>query len=193
MIIGITGKAGSGKDTVALGLLNNFPSTRDTLAAPIKRFVADVFRIPWEVVDGATPEGRIKREQELYNWPGWTPRRLLQFVGTELMRNNIDKDIWVKSIILRIKEGLTQDPNVLYVVPDIRFPNEMQRLRDEFGDSFKMVKVIRATNVQLNGIQNHESEAYEIEGDFVIENNGTLAEFEIKIAQLVDTLKKEAE
>lgn len=177
MIVGITGKAGSGKDTVANELICRYGFERDTLAAPIKRFVADTFRIPWLVVDGANPLARQKREEQIATWPGWTTRKLLQFVGTELMRNNIDKDIWVKSLILRINEK----PELNYVIPDIRFPNELQGLKDAFKDDFVMVKVVRNTTVTLNGISNHESEAYDLEGDVVIENNGTLLEFQEKI------------
>lgn len=177
MIIGIAGKAGSGKDTFANALIKKYSVKRDTLAAPIKRFVQDVFRVEWDIVDGLTKEGREQREKELSNWPGWTVRKLLQFIGTELMRNNIEKDIWVRSVILRMNEK----PKTNWIVTDVRFPNEMDGLRNAYGKDFVMVKVVRNSVKELNGIKNHESEAYDLPADVVIDNNGTLEELMEKV------------
>ena len=45
MIIGITGKAGAGKDTVADYLISHEGFKKIALADPIKRLVKDVFEI----------------------------------------------------------------------------------------------------------------------------------------------------
>jgi|SRR5688572_1500928 len=51
--------------------------------------------------------------------PFMTIREILQFVGTDLFRNQMDPDIWVKSIFRR-KYG----ENDIVIVADCRFPNE---------------------------------------------------------------------
>ena len=48
-----------------------------------------------------------------------TVREILQFVGTDLFRTQIDPDIWVKSVFRR-KYG----PDDVVIVADARFPNE---------------------------------------------------------------------
>lgn len=177
MIIGIAGKAGSGKDTVASELCRLYGLKRDTLAAPIKRFVQDVFGVSWEVADGTTENGRLEREKKLKNWGKWTVRKLLQFIGTELMRTHICKNIWVKSLIIRMKKH----PETNWIVTDVRFPNEMKFLKKYYKDNFIMLKVVRNNVKEINGIKNHESEAYDLKADYVIENNGTLSDLSIAI------------
>ena len=99
MLVGICGKAGSGKDTVGDYLVKEYHFKKISLADPIKRLVEDVF-----VLDKHTVYDRVAREQPLEKWPGWTVRKLLQFIGTELFREKIDDAIWVKSLWYRICE-----------------------------------------------------------------------------------------
>jgi hypothetical protein len=117
MLIGICGKAGAGKDTIGDYLVKKYNFKKIALADPIKRIVKDVF-----VLDDHTVYDRVEREKELENWKGWSVRKLLQFIGTELFRNNIDDSVWVKSLWYRIKN----DADNNYVVTDIRFPNELK-------------------------------------------------------------------
>lgn len=169
MIIGLSGKVGSGKDTVGDYFINEEGFERDTLAAPIKRLVSDIFQVPLDVVDGKNGK-RKYREEVLENWPDWTIRKLLQYIGTEMFRGHISDDIWVRSLILRIKNSDKKN----FVITDVRFPNEKQILADEFGDKFHMLQVVRPGANGDAGLSSHESEAYDIEGDFVINNVGTL-------------------
>jgi hypothetical protein len=151
MIIGITGRAGSGKDTVADHLALNYGFKKIGLADPIKRCVQDIFGIS----DGVMQD-RALREQEVHQWPGWTVRKLLQFVGTELFREKIHPDIWVRSCCTRI---LTSDI-LNWVIPDVRFDNEDRGLRLVFGDHYKLIRVTRpGVEGAPGGIPGHASEA----------------------------------
>ena len=137
-IIGITGPAGSGKDTVAEMLSYSFQHclrTRQTktmaLAEPIKQFCAVVFG--WNV-------NRLFGESELRDVPdadGLTPRRALQTLGTEWGRA-LREDVWVDLLLRTInrhhKEQLQYRKQVMvYLVPDVRFPNEARRIREAGG------------------------------------------------------------
>ena len=167
-IIGITGKAGSGKDTIGTYLNMRYKFFHESLAAPIKRLVKDVF-----VVDGKAMNDRIGREEQLANWPDWTVRKMLQHVGTEMFRATFGEDIWVKSLCLRLRE-IDYDK---FVITDVRFPNERDYLRKEYGLNFTLIRVVRpGYDGAVSGIPGHASEAHVLESDFVLDNTGTVAD-----------------
>lgn len=179
MIIGINGKAGSGKDTIGDRLVSCHNFKRDNLAAPLKRLVEDVF-----VIDPAIMKDRARREQPLPNWPPWTPRKLLQYIGTEMFRSAIGEDVWVKSLCMRIQKAEPAD----WVITDVRFPNELDGLRRVFGNNFRSIRVDRpGHNGAPSGIANHASEAYALETDVVIVNSGTLDDLYQKVDKFMLT------
>lgn len=180
MLVGICGKAGAGKDTIGDYLIDKYGFKKIALADPIKRLVKDVF-----VLDDHTVYDRVAREQQLENWPDWTVRKLLQFIGTELFRENIDDAVWVKSLWYRIQA----DKETNYVVTDIRFPNELQFFKDNDADGdFVCLKVIREGQDGNVGISGHASEAYDLQGDQEIDNNGSYEDLYNKIDELMATL-----
>lgn len=168
MLVGICGKAGSGKDTIGDYLVEKHNFKKIALADPIKRLVKDVFAL-----DDHTVYDRVAREQPLDRWEGWTVRKLLQYIGTELFRENIDDSVWVKSLWYKIQD----DKENNYVVTDVRFPNELQYFKDNAKDGeFLAIKVIRDGYDGEVGLAGHASEAYDLEGDVEIYNNHTMEE-----------------
>ena len=165
MLVGITGKAGCGKDTVGDYLVKSHGFKKISLADPIKRLVKDVF-----VLDEHTVYDRDAREQPLEHWPKWTVRKLLQYIGTEMFRNNIDDSIWVKSLWYRIQG----DRGSNYVCCDIRFPNELKFFKDNTKNGeFIFLKIIRPGCNGNVGLAGHASESYDLPGDFEIVNDGS--------------------
>ena len=179
MIIGFMGKAGSGKDTAADYLMGESGWDRIALADPIKRIVKDAFAL-----DHDTVYDRHLREQPLENWPDWTVRKLCQYVGTELFRTNIDPDIWVKSLHYKIK---MEPPTKNWAITDIRFPNELRYFKSNC-EGFVSISVSRDGCDGNVGISGHESEAYDLRGDYHIENNGTIEEFYHKLKVVLEKL-----
>lgn len=181
MLIGICGKAGAGKDTIGDYLVEKFAFKKISLADPIKRLVKDVFAL-----DDHTVYDRIAREQPLERWPEWTVRKLLQFIGTELFRMQIDDSIWVKSLWYKIQDDRENN----YVVSDIRFANELdyfRKISEEGG--FYCIKVVRPGQNGMVGIQGHASESYDLDGDFLINNDETIENLYNKIDNLMKELK----
>ena len=173
MLVGICGKAGSGKDTIGDYLIKEYGFKKISLADPIKRLVKDIFAL-----DDHTVYDRVAREEPLERWDGWTVRELLQYIGTELFRENIDSAIWVKSLWYKIQDDKEND----YVVSDLRFPNELQFFRDKAEEGeFIAIKVVREGCVGRVGLKGHASEAYDLEGDFEVLNNGTMEQLYNKI------------
>jgi hypothetical protein len=172
MLIAITGKAGAGKDTIGDYLVRKYGVKKIALADPIKRLVKDVF-----VLDDHTVYDREEREKPLVQWNGWSVRKLLQFIGTELFRQQIDDQIWVKSLWLRI----SGDKQNNYCVTDLRFPNELSFFRENAKDDFVCIKVVRPGCDGNVGLSGHASESYDLKGDYEIINDGSIENLTEKI------------
>lgn len=127
MIIGINGKAKSGKDTVADMLVKNHGFVKVALADPIKRaamewwdFTEDQlwgpsemrnkpderYPVPHYFVDGSCEMCGMLfyEERDDHGTCYLTPRRALQQIGTEVARA-IDPDVWVR-ITMRVAKEL---------------------------------------------------------------------------------------
>ncbi|NBP00840.1 MAG: hypothetical protein EBU90_12035 [Proteobacteria bacterium] len=134
MIIGFVGFIGCGKDTAADYLVNYYGFRRDSFANTLKDAVAAVFGWDRTLLEGRTSEAREWREQIDQWWadrldiPYLTPRWVLQYWGTEVLRNNFHDDIWIASVENKLMK--TKD-NV--VISDVRFPNEIKAIHDSNG------------------------------------------------------------
>ena len=77
----------------------------------------------------------------------FTPRLALQLIGTDVMRNHFNKNIWISSLEYRVKKLHHQ--NECVVISDCRFQNE--------------VKIIQAMNGTIILVEREEKpEWYEI-------------------------------
>lgn len=134
MIIGVCGWIGTGKDTVADYLVNSHQYRRDSFAHGLKDIVAVTFGWDRELLEGRTREAREWREQvdtwwaNRVNIPHLTPRWVLQYWGTEVIRKNFHNDFWIAALESRLRNS--QD-NI--VISDCRFPNEIKSIKDQGG------------------------------------------------------------
>lgn len=128
MIIGITGAIGSGKDTIADYLIANHGFTRLSFAGKVKDVAHVVFGWDRELIEGRTKESRAWREVEDPFW-GLSPRTALQRIGTEMFRDQIHPETWIKAVQKQIQAA----PEKNYVITDCRFENEVQAIIDLGG------------------------------------------------------------
>ena len=131
MIIGICGLIGSGKGSVADYLVDKEHFVKISFADTLKDITSLLFSWDRELVEGSTSESREWREHPDVAFSeklGFevTPRNMLQYIGTDLFRTHFHEDIW--PIVLQQK--MQKNPQYDYVVPDVRFPNEMKVIRD---------------------------------------------------------------
>jgi hypothetical protein len=102
-----------------------------------------------------------------------TVRKVLQFVGTNLFRNQLDPDIWVKAIYRR----KYRDDDVV-IIADCRFVNEAR-----FGKKHGLlIKIERDTGLAAD---DHDSETALDEYtdyDYVIDNNSSLDALKDKLS-----------
>ena len=133
MIIGICGFIGSGKDSIADYLVSTHEFARLSFATVLKDACASIFQWDREMLEGKTEAARKQRESVDTWWAdnlgieNFSPRYALQYVGTELFRDNLHRDIWA----LAVERRLSQYKNV--VISDVRFPNEIKMLQRNFA------------------------------------------------------------
>ena len=138
MIIGLVGFIGSGKDTAADYLVNFHGFRRDSFAATLKDAVADIFGWDRTLIEGRTTESREWRECQDDWWSKRlgmpiTPRWILQQWGTEVCRQGFHDDIWIASLENKIRKT-----NDNMVITDVRFPNEINAIKNSGGKVFRV-------------------------------------------------------
>ena len=183
MIIGICGLIGSGKGTVA-DILVDQGFKKVSFADKLKDGVSTIFGWDRAMLEGDTDESRTWREQRDDFWSAETkmevtPRLVLQLFGTDCMRNGFDDGVWVSLL----KKTILENPGN-YVVPDVRFENEIAMLRDIGGEVWEVQRgstpewLIQYEITGAEPTEIHPSEWRWIKSrkDVVIENNSTLAE-----------------
>jgi len=139
-IIGIVGFAGSGKSTVGEYLKQNLGFEQLSFAESLKDAVSSIFGWPRHMLEGDTPESREFREQKDEWWSkklnrDVTPRWALQYMGTDVIRDGLDDNIWIFSVERKLSQT---DKSI--VITDVRFPNEIQMIHKLGG---KILRIVR--------------------------------------------------
>ena len=159
-LIGLTGPAGAGKDTVAATLAREYDFVRMSFASPIKDALVSMFGLDRAVFSGAAKEAPI-------DWLGKSPRQLMQTLGTEWGRGLVRDDVWIRHAERRLAYHLAISGRI--VITDVRFDNEAAWLRRRGGHVWHVVRTDRAR------VNPHTSEAgvqFDAEaGDDLIDNN----------------------
>lgn len=123
-VIGICGKARSGKDTVAEAILRmGGGSYRYSFADPLRAMMRAGFGI-----DADDPYWQRHKEDLAPELCGRSLRHALQTLGTEWGREHIHPDVWVH---LAADELATRGPGM--VIADVRFGNEAAWIRGVGG------------------------------------------------------------
>ena len=192
MLIGLGYKKQVGKDTVAQLLCDMYDFKRLSFAGPLKELVQIIVRV--DIVEGSMFTqteyeaqlnawvqkywGHDVYEHGVYTnilkprvWcKGFAEvetgryRKLLQWLGTDVFRDTVDTNFWVKAMARNMHKGLGQS----FVITDMRFPNEKNFVEDMGGFA---VEVKRA----VVGVDEHISENALTSADwkYTIDNNGS--------------------
>jgi hypothetical protein len=162
MIIGIAGRKGAGKSTVA-ERLEDHGFGRMSFATTIKRMVSVLLR------GVGLSEAEIRRaeidKEAVIPALGVSYRRLCQTLGTDWGRDMINPGLW----LMCANRELVTSPLDHVVFDDVRFEGEANLIRQRGG---LIIHVIRQSDV----IDDHASESgIELrDGDAVVGNNGSL-------------------
>jgi AraC-like DNA-binding protein len=149
-LIGLMGHAGAGKDTFAEAF--HYHGYRQfSFAGPLKAACSNIFGIPIEHFNDP-----VKKEELNLFW-GWSPRRLMQHVGTELLRNEYDSEIWVRRMQYSLLETFEDKEAIKAIITDCRFKNEADFILNNGGYIIHLTRPGYDGNV---GIKSHKSEQY---------------------------------
>lgn len=161
-IVGLTGRAGAGKTTVA-HFLEQRGWVRLSFAAPLKRMMIALYHAA-----GLTPaevERRLAGDLKEAPDPvlrGASPRRAMQTLGTEWGRACIAPDLWCE---IGRRQALAQDRPVVF--DDCRFAEEAAMIRDLGG----LVALVEGRAVDVEA---HPSESVDLRPEIVLPNLGTV-------------------
>lgn len=174
-LLGLTGLAGCGKDTIARIMSENSTNIElYALADPLKKAASSIFNIPLDSFYNQNLKEMVEPYWDL------SPREMLQKLGTEACRNVFGEDIWLKSGESYIKDLLNKGKTV--IVTDIRFDNEAQWIKDNGG----IIIEIQRDNLKKQEKHNHSSEQGISIEKFILKNNGTLENLK---EDLLNTIK----
>lgn len=208
-LIGLVGFISSGKGTAA-ACLEQLGCRHDSFAAPLKDLVSAVFGWPRHLLEGDTPESREFRETADVYWThktgvkNFTPRLAMQLIGTDVMRDQFHKDIWLNSLEYRLR-CVNPGPTV---VSDARFRNELNLIKSLGGTTVWIQRgelpewydlAVSANsgnsvdrhkmNTTWSHIHSSEWDWCGYDFDHVITNNGTVEDLSNKLLSVFEGLK----
>ena len=187
-IIVICGYQGSGKDTLAKILINEHNFIKFSFADAVKDILTSIFGWNRIILDGLTETDRIEREKIDTWWSeqlniSITPRYMMQYIGTELFRNHLHKDIWTKVVEKKIIDFMSSNKNKNIVITDCRYPNEIEMVQKYDGYIFHIYRNLpdwyedyKNTKELPKDLPLHTSEIswLDTKFDYTIENNSTI-------------------
>lgn len=172
MIIGLTGYAQSGKDTVANYLVKNHGFTRIAFADKIRDMLYEMNPMvngePLQISVDVDGWDKAKQRPSV--------RLLLQNLGVAA-RKVIDEDVWIRAALS------AADLNQNVVITDVRFVNEADRILYYSNMTGETAEIWRIERPGVTAVNNHVSEHnmanYEVDQVFV--NNGSIEDLETAI------------
>lgn len=167
ILIGLTGRARSGKTTAAEHLARTYLLEQYAFADPLRDGLMAIFNL-----DPTDFEG--DRKEQPLGWLDCSPRQLMQSMGTEWARNTVHPDVWVKLAEQNL-EYMTKALGAVLgiIVSDVRFENEADLIRRRGGT---VIHILRPNALAVNP---HISEAgiAANSADLTLPNYGTVEGF----------------
>jgi hypothetical protein len=199
MIITVSGLAGAGKDTLADVLVKKHNFRKISLADSLREICSEVFDIPMsdfldrdkkdspmterlaptisqvtELIQIANiraenPDKQIIFPSNINDVILVTPRDVLKWAGTEIIRKYCGGDIWIK---IAVQKASKLDQHC--IIPDVRFQNE----RDYFKDKATMILVKRPNFPVIDPSENTGQDS---EYNVIFSNDKGVQEFQASV------------
>jgi hypothetical protein len=170
-VIGLIGKAGSGKSATSSFLQRTYLYARAPFAAPLK----DMLRVLG--LNEQQLNGTLK-EVPTNLLCGKSPRQAMQLLGSEWGRNLIGPNFWVE----RWMDNIRGYPRI--VADDCRFLNEAQAIWDQGGVIVRVVRPDAKTTAESAHVS--ETASGQIIPDYEIENTGSISDLHHKVQALLE-------
>ena len=182
-LIGIVGRKRAGKDTIADILTRRSFFQKQAFADFLKQGCAAMFMLSPDQVYSERKDEKDER------W-NVTPRQILQVVGTDLIRNQLqkvlpdlnlgqDSTLWCRNMRLFLE---TCNPLQQVVIPDVRFQDEADMIRDMGG---MLIRVERA-NQDKEDTHISEKEQIDIKVTHTFKNDDTIKDLEDRVVKWLE-------
>lgn len=185
IIIGLTGRARAGKDTVAHCLVTRHGYTRVAFADKLKEAAYALnphIQTSWHGFDYETLQYLV----DIHGWEAAKDRypdvrRILQALGTEAGWQIHGKNLWVNAAAATIDTLPANDP---VVISDVRFQHEVDWIRSQGG---LIINVTRPhhDDALAGATAAHLSEALDITPDMTLCNDGDLIDIRDTVNDVV--------
>lgn len=189
MLVGISGKIGSGKDALA-GILQVEALSYNEYYS-IKKYATKLKQIASILtgIEVKTWENREFKDQTLgHEWDEkslsllsdtvnvvpMTSRRFMQLLGTECTRLPLHPDVWDNALFADYRQGDN------WIISDVRFPSNATYVKERGG---MIVRINRKHNPYTASTHVSEMGLDSYEHDYTFNNDGTLEDLK-KEAQL---------
>jgi hypothetical protein len=178
MIIGLTGYAQSGKDSVANVLVEQYGYTRVAFADKIRELLIETNPL---IRDGF----RVESVVSAYGWDQAKIlfpeiRYLLQSLGVGA-RKLFGPQFWVHEAMKTMLNEPRTDLN--YVITDVRFTNEADMIKANHGQLWRIKRPgVGAVNAHVS---ESDMDGYKV--DKILSNGGTLEELELLVHTRMDS------
>jgi len=190
IVIGIAGLAGSGKDTIA-NLISELTTDRPTITYAFSDPVKDTAVAATGLDPYHFSPNNPNREIVLPEW-GYSPRQMLQIIGTNLFRDNFKEDIWIQraKTIYNLEANKIRCPKY-FIIPSVRFKNEAEWVLNSNTHNGIIIHVTRPSSLiptLRSTPQNHPSEQPNIDNyiDYHINNDSTFLILKAKVEEVLE-------
>ena len=188
-IIALCGYKGSGKDTVANYLVDKYNYKHYKISDKLK----EIIKILFDLSDNDLEE---KKEEVNDKW-NTTPRRLMQFIGTDMFQYklqellpNINRDFWIKSLFTEDLMNKINNENYKIVISDLRFLHEYEIISNLYV-SYSILKV-KNNRIEQNDTHISENEFNQININGIIQNDSNLETLYNNIDNIIFNMMKGA-
>ena len=170
-LIGITGRKFNGKDTLGQYFVSYLDYERLGFADALKEACRCIFGFNDDQLYGD------KKEIVDEFWKV-TPRKIFQYVGTDLFRDqlkniipHVESSIWIEVLKKQILDKRNANPDVKIVITDVRFSNEVDMIHQLGGIVLRVNRDIMNTEIDQHP---SEMEIEKLNIDYEIPNNGSI-------------------
>jgi len=192
MILGISGKARVGKDTLGNFIIQEFKDVHNrsfkhtAFADVLKLMCQEHFSLSTEQLWGDDKEKMTK-----YPKPGktafssnpadyWTAREIMQDFGS--FYRKIDSNFWVNKLFKDMETDQIKD----FVITDTRYINEAEIVKESGGllvrvNREEVASIHNTSHESETGLDNYPEENY----DIIIDNSGSLDDLKLIASEIV--------
>jgi len=203
----LCGSAGSGKDTSFNFIKKHMSKSIDishfSFGRALKEIVVDLCKLflnenySFEEMDNYGYKEKVRPENTIYpldneNGEPLVIRKLLQIIGTDILRKQLGDDIFAKIILNKIDTLFkTIMKEQIVCITDLRFPNEQKCIIDYCkNNGYKCITIYIRRSVTTSDTYLHTSEKQydQLEKDIIIENCGSLLDLETECINVIQNI-----